>query len=330
LSAQSWGMTVPLTGIPLGAHADLMRALPAWGYTDAWSSEVSGTDAFTPLALSAAWEPSLRLGTAIVPAFTRGPALIAQSAAALASAAPDRFTLGLGSSSPAIVEQWNGIAFTEPYRRTRDVLRFVRRALSGEKVSGDFETFSVTGFRLEAPPDSKVPIVLAALRPHMLALAGREADGAILNWLAATDVARCVAAVANPDSRIIARIFVCPTEDSGYARTLGRRMIAAYLTVPAYAHFHRWLGRAPALEPMWTAWERGDRSGAALAVPDEVVDALVVHGSAADCRRQVREYVHAGVDVPVLAVLPTPEVTSADDVADVIAGLSPSADAKSV
>lgn len=324
-----WGLTIPLAGLALADHAELIRALPAWGYTDAWSSEVSGADAFVPLALASAWQPELQLGTAIVPAFTRGPALIAQSAATMAAAAPGRFSLGLGSSSPTIVEQWNGIAFDEPYRRTRDVLRFVRAALNGEKVSGSFDTFSVSGFRLESVPDKPVELLLAALRPQMLALAGREADGAILNWLAAGDVGRCVAAVDAPEARIVARIFVCPTEDVDYARTLGRRMIAAYLTVPAYAEFHRWLGRSAELGELWQLWAAGDRAGAVASVPEAVVDDLVLHGSPAECRRQVREYVTAGVEVPVLAVLPTPEMTGAAELAAILDGLGPAAEGTS-
>ncbi|MGI8665263.1 MAG: LLM class F420-dependent oxidoreductase [Jatrophihabitans sp.] len=316
-------MTVPLTGLGPGEQAELYRALPGWGYTDVWSSEVSGPDAFTPLALAAAWQPQLRLGTAIVPVFTRGPALIAQSAATLAAAAPGRFSLGLGASSPAIVEQWNGIAFDRPFRRSRDVLRFVKAALAGEQVSGDFDTFSVHRFRLEQPPDQPVPVLLAALRPQMLALAGQEADGAILNWLAATDVRTCLAEVANPDATIVARIFLCPTEDAGYARTLGRRLIAAYLTVPAYAEFHRWLGRESALGPLWQLWAAGDRKAAAASIPDEVIDALVLHGSPASCREQVRAYVQAGVQVPVLAVLPTPQQADPAGLATVLAGLGP-------
>src|SRR5436190_10478712 len=89
-----WGMTIPVTGVPLAKHAALVPALAAAGYTDAWTAEVAGTDAFTPLALASTWAPSLRLGTAIVPVFTRGPALIAISAGSLARAAPDRSVLG--------------------------------------------------------------------------------------------------------------------------------------------------------------------------------------------------------------------------------------------
>jgi probable F420-dependent oxidoreductase len=213
--------------------------------------------------------------------------------------APGRFVLGLGASSPVIVQDWNGIAFDEPYRRTRDVLRFVKTALAGERAGR---------FKLETPPEQPPPVLLAALRPQMLRLAGREADGAILNWLAAGDVPRCVEAIGNPDADVVARIFVCPSADEEYARNVGRGLIAAYLTVPAYAAFHDWLGRGEALREMHERWAARDRAGAVAAVPDDVVDALVLHGSPESCREQVREYAKAGVRTPVLAVLPTPEV----------------------
>jgi alkanesulfonate monooxygenase SsuD/methylene tetrahydromethanopterin reductase-like flavin-dependent oxidoreductase (luciferase family) len=143
----------------------------------------------------------------------------------------------------------------------------------------------------------------------MLRLAAARADGVILNWLAATDVPRALSEAKSDrlDFDVVARIFVCPTEDAAYARTVGRRMIAAYLTVPAYAEFHRWLGREPVLGAMWAAWAAGDRRGALAAIPDEVVDELIVHGSPEECRERVQRYVDAGVNVPVLALVPTPE-----------------------
>jgi probable F420-dependent oxidoreductase len=301
-----WGLTIPLIGVPLAEHADVIRALPDLGYTDVWSAETNGTDAFTPLALASAWEPTLRLGTAIVPVYTRGPALIAMSAAALEAAAPGRFVLGLGASSPVIVGNWNGIPFEEPYKRSRDVLRAVQTALAGDRVDGEFDSFTIKRFKLEHAPAAMPTIVLAALRPQMLRLAGREADGAILNWLASTDVKQCIAAIDNPDAEVVARIFVCPTDDVEFARNVGRLLISTYLTVPAYAAFHDWLGRGEILAPMHEAWAAGDRKGAAAAIPDEVVDALVVHGSPQACREQVQAYADAGVDTPVLALLPTP------------------------
>lgn len=298
-----FGVTVPFDGVPLADHRRWYEELLRLGYTDAWSAETDGCDGLTPLALASAWTPELRLGVAILPVYTRGPALLAQSIAALAEAAPGRVTVGLGTSSDVIVSRWNAIEFAEPYQRARDTIRFLRSALAGEKVDHAYETFEVRGFRLARPVEQPVPIFLAALRPGMLRLAGREADGVILNWLSAEDVAT-VKPELEADIPAAARIFVCPSEDTETVRAVGRRMVAAYLNVGVYAAFHRWLGRGPDLEPMWSAWQAGDRKGALAAIPDEVVDALVVHGSFEECREHVGRYVANGIDIPVMAVIP--------------------------
>jgi probable F420-dependent oxidoreductase len=298
-----YGMTIPFEGVPLADHRQWLEELVDLGYTDVWSAEADGTDAFTPLALAAAWTSTLRLGTAIVPAFTRGPALMAQSAAALADAAPGRVAIGIGTSSDVIVERWNGIPFEEPYKRTRDVVRFLKQALTGEKVDAEFETFKVRGFKLGRRPAVVPQILVAGLRPGMLRLAGRESDGAIINWLGADDVPKVFAEVG-PGKEIVARIFVCPSEDTATVRAIGRRLVAAYLNVPVYAAFHEWLGRGPLLEGMWKAWKEGDRKLALEEIPDEVVDSLIIHGPADQVRATVRRYMDNGVTTPALAVIP--------------------------
>jgi probable F420-dependent oxidoreductase len=314
------GITIPFE-VPLHQHRRWYELLVDLGYTDVWSAEVDGGDGFTPLALAAAWTPSLNLGIAIAPAFTRGPALMAQTVAAMADAAPGRFAVGIGSSSEVIVERWNGISFEEPYRKVRDVLRFLKLALTGERVEGDFSTFASSGFRLARVPEQIPPIYLAALRPGMLSLAGREADGAIINWLSADDVKKAVAEIGGEGHKeVVARIFVIPTTDADAARAVGRRMIAAYLNVEAYAEFQRWLGRAAQLEGMWEKWSAGDRRGALEAIPDEVVDDLVVHGSFDECRARIDRYVESGVTVPAPMVLPV-----GGDLEEAIRGLAPSA-----
>ncbi|MGV9774769.1 LLM class F420-dependent oxidoreductase [Streptosporangium sp. NPDC003464] len=308
-----WGMTIPFYDRTLAGSRELVAELPGFGYTDVWSAEVNGVDGFVPLALAAEWAPGLRLGSAIVPVSTRGPGLLAMSAATLADLAPGRFVLGVGASSPAIVERWNAGEFVRPFARTRDTLRFLRKALAGEKVTEKYETFEVKGFRLERAPEVPPKIVLAALRPRMLRLAAAEADGAITNWLSPQDV-RKVRAELTPETELIARLFVCVSEDAERVRELGRRMLAAYLTVPVYAAFHEWLGRGEVLRPMHEAWAAGDRQAALKAIPDEVVDALVVHGDAATCRARIREYVDSGLDTPVLAPIPGGEVPIAQAV----------------
>ncbi|MEP7024140.1 MAG: LLM class F420-dependent oxidoreductase [Actinomycetota bacterium] len=303
-----WGITVPFSEVPLHDHRQWFELLESLGYTDVWSGESDGLDGFAPLLLAAAWTSSLRVGPAVIPAYTRGPALIAQSAAALAEAAPGRCALGIGTSSDVIVGQWNDIPFTDPYRRVRDTLRFLRDALAGQRVDQDYGTFAVRGFRLSRPVPDPPPLYLAALRSGMLRLAGREADGVIVNWLAASDVPTVVAemragAGAEADQRTVAaRIFVCPSEDAAAVRAIGRRMIAAYLNVEVYAEFHRWLGRAPVLQGMWDAWQAGDRKAALAQISDDLVDQLIVHGTADACRAQLREYMAGGVDVPIIAL----------------------------
>jgi probable F420-dependent oxidoreductase len=297
-----YGITIPFDGVTLAEHRPWLEELADLGYTDVWSAEADGTDGFTPLALAAAWTRSMRLGTAIIPSFTRGPALIAQSAAALSEAAPGRFVLGIGTSSDVIVKRWNGIPFEDPYRRTRDVVQFLRRALAGERVDAEFDTFAVRGFRLARRPATVPPILVAALRPGMLRLAGRLGDGAIINWLGADDVPKAVAEVGT-GKEVVARVFVFPSEDSATVRMVGRRMVAAYLNVPVYAAFHEWLGRGALLEGMWEAWKAGDRKGALEAIPDQVVDDLVLHGSALEVKAQVQRYFDAGVTTVTLAVV---------------------------
>ncbi len=292
----------------MSEHKELFRELVDLGYTDVWSSEADGSDGFTPLALAAAWAPELRLGVAIIPAFTRGPALLAQSAAALADAAPGRFVMGIGSSSNVIVERWNGIPFEEPYKRTRDAVRFLKTALTGEKVKESYDTFEINGFRLGLVPEQQPPILVAALREGMLKLAGREGDGAIINWLSAEDVKKVAPivqgqAAEGETKEIVARIFVCPSEDTEKVREQARFAIAAYLNVPVYAAFHEWVGRGDQLRGMWDAWAAGDRKAALAAIPDQVVDDIIIHGSPAECRDHIQRYVDAGVTTPALSIM---------------------------
>src|SRR5271165_41797 len=317
-SQSRWGLTLPLTGMPLAEQRELVASLPDLGYTDAWSAELNGADAFTPLTLASQWAPQLRLGTAIVGIYTRAPVALAVSAGTLASLAPGRFVMGIGTSSKVAVEQWNGIPFEKPYQRSRDMLRFLREALAGGKVTQTYETFSVDGFRLDPAPATPPALALAALRPGMVRLAAAEAGIAITNWLSPSDVPK-VRGVAGEDCELVARIFVCPTTDIDTARYIGRRVVAAYLTVPVYAAFHEWLGRGEVIAPMLAAWNSGERKGALAAIPDELVDDLVIHGALEHCRERVAEYHATGLDTPVIAITPLPGL----DLGEAVTKLAP-------
>ena len=170
-STPRWGITLPLRSLPLPDQRDLVAALPDLGYTDAWSSEVNGADAFAPLAAAAQWTTGLRFGTAIAGIYTRGPALLAMNAATCASLAPGRFVLGIGTSSPVIVEDWNGLELARPYQRARDTLVFLARWYGRARAS-PFHSSTITGEEVPMPSTNRLGARLAQVAAFMASSAG--------------------------------------------------------------------------------------------------------------------------------------------------------------
>jgi probable F420-dependent oxidoreductase len=314
------GVTLPLAGLPLHAHREAVTRLAGAGFGEVSTGEADALDGLSPLLLAGAWCPELTLSASVVSAFTRGPSILAGTAAALAEAAPGRARFGIGAGSDRIVTGWNGIPFDRPYRRVAAVLRVLRATLAGGRAADVPEAAAVLGvtdFRLGRVPEVPPALVVAALGPRMQRLAAAEADGVALNFLSAADVATVRAAAAEvprrlPDPLTVqTRVFVIPGADPAAADRAARRLTAAYLTVPVYARFQDWLGRGPRLAAMREAWAAGDRAGAVAAVPEEVVHELFLIGSPAECAARVREYLDAGVHIATLALLP-PHGTAPD------------------
>jgi probable F420-dependent oxidoreductase len=297
---QRWGLTLPLPSLPLREHAGLIRRAEAAGYTDLWSGETQGPDGFTPLALAATWTEQVRLGTGVVGVLTRGPALLAQQAAALVDASDGRFALGIGASSDRIVEGWNQMPFSKPLTKISDTLEFVRVALSGERTS--------TGFKLEQPPAERVPIVLAALRGRMLRLAVDKADGAFTNFLPLAALPKITQQLDGaPDGfELLCRFFCLPGERD-QVEPLARFMFASYATVPVYEAFFRWLGYGDRIDEMAAAWKAKDREAAVAAAPWEVIEDTFVFGTPEEMRERLEAYVAGGITLPVLTPITTPD-----------------------
>jgi probable F420-dependent oxidoreductase len=298
--AERWGLTLPLPGLSLADHEEHVKRAEAVGYTDLWSGETAGPDGFTPLALSAAWTERMRLGTGIVGVFQRGPALLAQEAAALSSGSRGRFVLGIGSSSDRIVEGWNGIPFERPLSKVRETLDFLQTALAGERTD--------TGFKLEAPPTEPVPIVLAALRGKMLELAMERADGAFTNFLPLGGLPKVTAQLegAPQGFELLCRFFCLPGEREA-VEPLARFMFSSYITVPVYAAFYRWLGYGDQIDAMVAAWEAGDRQGAAAAAPWELIEDMFIFGAPEQMKERIAAFVEGGITLPILTPITTPD-----------------------
>ena len=286
-------MTIPFTGVPLHELGPLVRRIEDAGYDDVWSAEATEYDGFTPLAVAATNSERLRLVSGIVNVFTRGPALLAQSAAAMADLSNGRFVLGLGASSNVIVEQWNGIAFRRPLAKVNETVRYLRTVLAGERGHG--------GFKLASPPEAPVPIVLAALRERMLKLAGEVADGVFANFLPLSGAGQVVETFGRPDKELACRFFsVHGPEDEALA--LARRTFVAYATVPVYTEFFRWLGRGDELEPVVEAWDAGDRRRAVELAPEALIRETFLLGPVEAQRERLAEFEAAGIDTAVLAL----------------------------
>jgi probable F420-dependent oxidoreductase len=322
-----WALSIEVPGLGLRDHEPLVRAAEAAGYTDVWSEETAGHDAFTPLVMAATWSERLRLGTGVVNAFTRGPAVLAQQCVALQEASGGRFVLGIGSSSNVIVERWNGIPFEKPRTRVRETVGFLRAALAGERAGEG-------RFKLEKLPPEPVPIYIAALRERMLQTAGELGDGAFVNYTPLAGLPRIMGEIRKGEEAagkeagstdVLCRFF-CIQGDREQGLGLARWMFAAYATVPVYENFFRWLGYGDAIDPMVEAWRAKDRQKALELVPTELVEDIFILGDAAEQKARLERYVDGGITTPVL--LPIPIVApgapvSADTFVELVESLAP-------
>ena len=305
-----WGLTVPFSGLPLPDHLELYRRAEALGYDGLWSGETpNGADGFTTLSMAIPVTERMRLATGIVNPFTRGPAVLAQTAAAMQEASGGRFVLGLGASSDVIVERFNGLEFTRPLSKVREAVARLRPVLGvpAEKGYG--------GLRLERPVTTPVPIVLAALRERMLGLAGELADGAFTNFLPLSGLPQVraahragEAAGGRPEgsTELVCRFFILPgdpEQSAGFARA----MFAAYGSVPVYHAFFRWLGWGERIDPMVDAYTAGDRQRAIALAPEELVSEIYLFGPIEQIRERLAEFVAGGITTPVLTPVVEPE-----------------------
>jgi probable F420-dependent oxidoreductase len=299
----------------LGMDAGLQGARWAedLGYRSFWTAETTGAEAFSTLTAAGAVAPSLDLGTGVVALQLRTPPLVAMAGATLQALHPDRdIVLGVGISSPVVTSKWHGAPYGEhPLARVREYLTLIKLCLSGESVSFKGDFYEVSRFRLGLKLGERRPkVVIGALNPGMLRLAGELADGVLLNYLPASHIPWSVEQVrAGAEGReggaptVYAYVHagVCEREDGiDYAR----RDLFSYAVVDAYARNFERAGFTDEIAEIRGQHAEGNRDGALAGVSDRMVDAIDVMGDADHVRATVQRYVDAGVDVPVLMPLP--------------------------
>ncbi|HVE92634.1 MAG TPA: LLM class flavin-dependent oxidoreductase [Actinomycetota bacterium] len=302
-------ISLPPPGLALSEVPAYAREAESLGYDSCWIAEVAGNDAFALGSAVAAVTSRLRLGTAVVPVNTRGPAMLSMAAATMDGVSGGRGICGIGVSSPAIVSDWNGQPSGSPLRRARETIEVLRLALTGQKVDYEGSCVRVRGFRIVPPPPRSVPIYLGALNPGMLKLAGELADGVVLNMVGEDFVpaalehvrAGALSVGRDPDSiEVVIRLQTCVGEDEDAARDGFARAFAAYVIARGYAEFFTWQGFGDCVRGVREAFAARDRQAAREAISDRMLDALVVSGDRDRVRSRIDSYMAAGVTTPAV------------------------------
>jgi 5,10-methylenetetrahydromethanopterin reductase len=226
----------------LGELTDQLRRTADDGFASFWMSNIFGLDALTALAVVGSQVPGIELGTAVVPSYPRHPAVLAQQALTTALAVgPDRLSLGIGLSHKIVIEDMYGHSFDKPARHMREYLSVLQPLLDGIPVSVKGDTLSAN-IGLSTPRAGRVPVLLAALAPRMLALAGQQTDGTVL-WMTGPATVRdyvvpaiteAASAAGRPSPRVVCALPVCVTSDPDAARAGAAKTFSIYGQLPSY------------------------------------------------------------------------------------------------
>jgi 5,10-methylenetetrahydromethanopterin reductase len=231
---------------PVGPEAltrlrDQLQRAADDGFASAWISNIFGLDALTALAVAGSQVAGIELGTAVVPTYPRHPAVLAQQALTTATALDGRLALGIGLSHKIVIEDMYGYSFERPARYMREYLSILLPLLDGQKASFRGETMRAD-IGLSTPRPGRVPVLLAALAPQMLRLAGQRTDGTVL-WMTGTATVRdyivpsiraAAEAAGRPSPRVVCILPVCVTGDPDGARARANRVLAIYGQLPSY------------------------------------------------------------------------------------------------
>lgn len=320
--------------LPVTVQQRLAAHVEAAGFRSLWTNEASGRDALLLCQAWAAATTDLEVGVGVVPLWTRSPAQLAMACATLQEASGGRFRLGLGVSHGATMGPWHGAEVVKPLTAARETLAILTQLEAGERSDVAGEVRSSRRLRLAITP--RPPATrryLAALGPRMLELAGQRADGVLLNWAGAAEVARAGAVVreaaassgrdpATVEVATYVRVAVGPDRDAARAALAAR--IGQYAALPAYAaHLDR-QGFGAAVARLEAAHRAGaDPAGLAEAIGDETLDALGwAGGPGDDPSAALAAYREAGLDHLVARVVVVGH-DAVESVTAVVAALDP-------
>jgi alkanesulfonate monooxygenase SsuD/methylene tetrahydromethanopterin reductase-like flavin-dependent oxidoreductase (luciferase family) len=293
------------SGRSLDTAVERVRLAQELGYESCYVNHIAGRESLTLLSIYASATERIRLGTGVVPIYTRTPATMAQTAATLDEFSKGRLILGLGLSHRPVVEDWHGQTIDSPVNEMREYVSIVRAIVRGEPPPEG--TKWKTGFQLAGvPPSSELPIYIGALSPGMLRLAGEIADGVIL-WLCTPEYIRTTvipevtkgrekAGKGLPGFDIVPAVPSAVTEDAGAAREVLRGDLIPYFSLPFYRAMLERSGFDTEIANFDGA--AGDVDAMKLAISDEFLAELAAVGPPSKVRDGIKRYLEAGATSP--------------------------------
>ncbi len=219
------------------------RSAEALGFTTGWVPHIPWSlDGLTALALAGQVTNRIELGTAVMPTYPRHPMAMAQQAMSTQAATSGRLVLGIGPSHPVVIESMFGLEYARPAHHTREYVEVLRAAFAGAgHVEYRGECFEFSSM-LTVPGSTPAPIMVAALAPRMLKLAGELTDGTITYWAnerAVGDhivpgITAAAEAAGRPAPRVVVGLPVAVVDDADAGRERAEKLFAAYLNIPTY------------------------------------------------------------------------------------------------
>lgn len=271
------------------------------GYARVSMGETTGWNNVVLLTVIAERTETIGIGNDVFSPYSRSPALLGQTGAAMQEVSDGRYRMGLGPSSPALVEQWHGLEFNQPLRRLRETIEIVQKSYEGNQLNYDGDIFNIGGLRLNEVPDQAPPVDVAVLGPKAVELTGRFADGWIPQLFtpdglqARLEDLRRGAGLGDRDPekiRVSPIIRCCALDDRERARSIARRMVS--FLIGAYGPYYRKSiarqGYEDVAEEIRAGWEDRDTDAMATALPDSLLDQLTAAGTADEVRERVALY----------------------------------------
>jgi alkanesulfonate monooxygenase SsuD/methylene tetrahydromethanopterin reductase-like flavin-dependent oxidoreductase (luciferase family) len=300
-------------GRSLNTALNRVRLAERLGYNSVFTTHLAGRDSLTVLGAYATVTESVQLGTGILPIYSRTPVATAQQAVTIDEMSRGRLTLGLGVSHQVTVEYWYGNHIGKPAAEMRDYVAVLRAIFAGEDPP-ESQKFPTRFQFLGVQPRADLPIYLAGLSPRMLELAGEVGDGVIL-WLCNPDYIRDVVVPHVREGRrkagkklegfdIVAAVPTAVTDEVDGARATLRADLSPYFLLPFYRHMIERSGYEADVKLFDEAMERGDASGAAIAISDGFLENLAAIGPADIAAATVERYRDAGATSPCIGPIP--------------------------